>query len=52
MKRYRILLKNNNEYAFSVIAGSRLVAAEIAAIGKCLKLKQFLKIYTVEKKSS
>lgn len=52
MRRYKVVLKNNNEYAFSVLAGSRLKAAEIAAIGKRLKLKAFLNIYTIEKKSS
>lgn len=52
MKRYKVLLKSNNEYAFSVLATSRLNAAKIAAIGKRLKLKTFLNIYTIEKKSS
>lgn len=49
MKKYRILLKNCNEYAFMSYGTSRLNAAKNASFIKCLSLKAFLNIFTVEK---
>ena len=51
IKEYYFFEKNdkNKEPIFKVKSGSRLVAAKYFAEGKHLKLKEFLKLYTINK---
>lgn len=52
MKQYKAFCKSDNDYAFNICAISRLDAAKKLAKNKLLNLKDFLKIYFIEKKTS
>lgn len=49
MKKYKVVIRNCNQHAFTVISNSRLNAAKVGAISKLLSLRKFLSIYTIEK---